>query len=89
MADVPEMLKKCGAGVVEVKEMIDELLNDICDDWGNFDDTVEILKDEVLTGKLEVKMVKCRALTKLTVKDCYETGYSKIGQPDYAALKTK
>jgi hypothetical protein len=30
--------------------MIDELLNDIAEDWGNLNDTIEILKDEVITG---------------------------------------
>lgn len=58
--------------------MIEELLNDIHEDWGNLDDTVEILKDEVSNGKLVLKMAKARALKKLTVKDCYEAGYDKI-----------
>ena len=58
--------------------MIDELLNDISEDWDNLYDTVEILKDEVLNGKLVLKMAKCIATTKLTVKECYELGYCKI-----------
>ena len=47
--------------MVNVKDMIEELLNDINEDWGNLDDTIEILKDEVVNGKLIVKMGVCRA----------------------------
>ena len=69
--------------------MIDELLNDIAEDWGNLNDTIEILKDEVITGKLVLKMAKCKASGKLTTQECYEAGWDKIGKPDYAALKKK
>jgi len=89
LADLTGMLKQCGTGVLNVKDMIEELLNDIAEDWGNLDDTIEILKDEVITGKLALKVAACRALKKLTVKDCYETGWSKIEKPDYAAIKKK
>lgn len=83
------MLKQCGTGVVNIKDMINELLNDIAEDWGNLEDTLEILKDEVITGKLAVKMAKCRSSGKLTAQECYESGWSKIDKPDYAALKKK
>ena len=66
MSDLTGMLKQCGTGVVNVKDMIEELLNDINEDYGNLNDTIEILKDEVVTGKLALKMAKCRAMTKLT-----------------------
>ena len=55
--------------------MIEELLNDIAEDYGNLNDIVEILKDEVLSGKLALKMAKCRFGSKLTVQDCYEQGW--------------
>ena len=47
--------------MVNVKDMIEELLNDIAEDWGNLDDTIEILKDEVVNGKLILKVAACRA----------------------------
>lgn len=89
MADLTGMIKQCGTGVMNIKDVIEELLNDIAEDWGNLNDTIEILKDEVITGKLALKMVKCRASTKLTAQECYEAGWDKIKQPDYAELKKK
>jgi len=41
--DAPTILKACGAGVLEIKNMVDELLNDIADDWGNLNEILEIL----------------------------------------------
>ena len=75
MKDVPEMLKQCGKGCLRVKNMIEELLNDIAEDYGNLNDILEILKDEVLTGKLALKMAKCRISSKLSVQECYELGW--------------
>ena len=89
LKDAPSLLKACGAGVLEVKSLVEELLNDIADDWGNLHDILEILKDEIPTGKIATKMAKLKTVKDLTVQKAYEEGYGKITQPDYAALKKK
>jgi hypothetical protein len=34
-------------------------------------------------------MALCKTKGSLTAQECYETGWSKIDKPDYAALKKK